>query len=77
MQSIGWFVGAGPGRRRRAGHREMLMAMRQLDVSLRTTSSSELEEQERLDAHKAAMIVVSLSLILWVEIALLAHWLLW
>lgn len=53
------------------------MAMRQLDVSLRTTSSSELEEQERLDAHKAAMIVVSLSLILWVEIALLAHWLLW
>ena len=52
------------------------MAMRQLDVSLRTTSSSELEEQERL-AHKAAMIVVSLSLILWVEIALLAHWLFW
>ena len=35
------------------------MAMQQLDASLRPTTSRELVEQERLDAHKAAMIVVS------------------
>ena len=46
------------------------MAMQQLDASLRPTTSRGMEEQERLDAHKAAMIVVSLSLILWIEIAL-------
>jgi hypothetical protein len=56
---------------------EKLMAMQQLDFSVRATASAKPEEQERLDVHKAAMIVISLSLALWVEIALLAHWFFW
>ena len=53
------------------------MAMQQLDFSVNATASAEPDEQERLDVHKAAMIVISLSLALWVEIALLAHWFFW
>jgi len=78
MQSFVSLLSAGRGLLTLIGPREKLVAMQQqLDFSVKAIASAEPEEQERLDIHKAAMIVISLSLALWVEIALLAHWFFW